>query len=167
VIGSVAEQHASGLEEGAPGQAKLATGQKVSGTLRYIAPVADQATRTFTIELLVDNPEGRLPAGVTAEIELPVGTVLAHRVSPALLTLNDTGDLGIKLVGDGGRVEFYPAEVARSSAEGIWLMGLPDPARIITVGQGFVTPGRLVRVDGEVSDKALAAQESAPQERLK
>ena len=167
VTGSVAEKHASDIIEGAPGQATLATGQKVSGTVRYVAPVADPATRTFTIELLVANPEGRLPAGVTAEIELPVGTVLAHRVSPALLTLNDAGDLGIKLVGANGRVEFYPAEVARSSAEGVWLMGLPDPARIITVGQGFVAPGRVVRVDGEASDKALAAQERASQERLK
>ncbi|HSN69882.1 MAG TPA: efflux RND transporter periplasmic adaptor subunit [Steroidobacteraceae bacterium] len=167
VVGSVAEQHSSDLKRGARGKARLATGQVVEGTLRYVAPVADQATRTFAIELLVDNREGTLPAGVTAEIELPIGTVLAHRVSPALLTLNDAGDLGIKLVNPEGEVEFHPARVARSSADGVWLMGLPDPARIITVGQGFVPPGRLVQVETEASDTALAAQDRARQERLK
>lgn len=167
VVGAVAEQHASELEEGARGKAKLATGQIATGTIRYIAPVADQATRTFTIELLIDNASGRLPAGVTAEIELPTGTVLAHRVSPAVLTLNDAGDLGIKIVNGEGRVEFHPANVARSTADGIWLTGLPDPARIITIGQGFVAPGRVVRVDEATSDTALAAQERPRPDSLK
>jgi len=166
VVGAVAEQHASEVHEGLRGQARLATGQVVAGTVRYVAPVADQATRTFTVELEVDNAAGRLPAGVTTQIELPTGTVLAHRVSPALLTLDDRGELGIKVVNAEGRVEFHGADVARSSADGVWLAGLPDPAEIITVGQGFVAPGRLVQVQGDSSDTALAQQERGRAERL-
>ena len=49
-----------------PGEADLATGQSVTGTIRYVAPVADQNTRTFEVELAIDNPDGDLPAGATA-----------------------------------------------------------------------------------------------------
>ncbi len=144
VVGSVAEQFAAGLQQDAPGVARLATGQVVQGRLRYVAPVADQATRSFQVELELDNRRGALPAGVTAQIELPVATVLAHRVSPALLTLADDGRLGVKTVDADGRVEFHDADIARSTGDAVWIAGLPDPVRVITVGQGFVRTGQLV-----------------------
>jgi multidrug efflux system membrane fusion protein len=166
VVGAVAEQFASALREGAAARARLATGERVQGTIRYVAPVADQATRTFTIELEIDNSADRLPAGVTAEIDLPLGTVLAHRISPALLTLDDQGELGVKTVGSDGRVEFHGADIARSSSDGVWLAGLPNPARIITAGQGFVAAGALVRVN-EHAGTALAREDREPREQLK
>lgn len=156
VVGSVAEQHVAGLQRASPGLARLATGQVVTGTLRYVAPVAEMATRSFQVELELANPRGELPAGVTAEIELPVGTVRAHRVSPALLSLDDAGRLGIKTVDETGRVEFHDADIARTSSDGVWIAGLPDPARIITVGQGFVRQGQLVEATDAKPQPALA-----------
>ena len=144
VSGSIAENQQPLVRRGSLGRARLATGQTVQGRLRYVAPQADAATRTFAVELEIDNSAARLPVGVTADIELPVGEVLAHRVSPALLTLDEQGRVGVKLVGEDGRVRFVPAAVARSGTEGVWITGLPDPARIITAGQGFVRPGDLV-----------------------
>ena len=70
--------------------------------------------------------------------------VLAHRVSPSLLTLDDAGNVGIKIINAEGRVEFVLADIALSSAEGVWLAGLPETATIITVGQGYVVNGSLV-----------------------
>ncbi len=46
-------------------EAHLATGELVKGKIRYIAPVADEATRTFEVELEVDNHDGSLRAGGT------------------------------------------------------------------------------------------------------
>ncbi len=66
-------------------EARLATGGTVRGRIRYVAPVADEATRTFEVELEVDNSEGQLRAGGTAELRIPAERVLAHRVSPSLL----------------------------------------------------------------------------------
>jgi multidrug efflux system membrane fusion protein len=144
VAGSIAENQQPLVRLGALGRARLATGQTVEGRLRYVAPQADAATRTFVVELEIDNSAAKLPVGVTADIELPVGEVLAHRVSPALLTLDEQGLVGVKIVGDDGRVRFVPAVVARSSTEGVWITGLPDPVRLITGGQGFVRPGDAV-----------------------
>jgi len=125
-------------------EARLATGGTVRGRIRYVAPVADEATRTFTVELEVDNSDGKLRPGGTAELRIPAESLLAHRVSPSLLTLDDAGNVGIKIINDQGKVEFVVADIALSSADGVWIAGLPPTVTIITVGQGFVATGSVV-----------------------
>ena len=132
------------MQTGQVAQARLATGETVQGTIRYVAPVADEATRTYTVELEVDNCDGSLRAGGTAELRVPAERVLAHRISPSLLTLDDAGNIGVKIINDQGEVEFVAADVALSTNEGVWVAGLPQLATIITVGQGFVVPGTTV-----------------------
>ena len=122
-------------------EAALATGETVRGRIRYVAPVADEGTRTFGVELEVDNQDRALRAGGTAELRIPAESVLAHRVSPSLLTLDDAGNVGVKIVNDAGKVEFIVADIALSTNEGVWLAGLPETATIITVGQGYVASG--------------------------
>ncbi len=144
ITASIAEYEAHFVKKGGPGSAKLATGQTVNGTIRYIAPVANQATRTFEVELEIDNADGALRAGMTAELVIPAETIYAQKVSPSLLTLDDNGDLGIKVVNESGMVEFHAADIAMSSSDGVWIAGLPHSATIITVGQGFVNEGVMV-----------------------
>jgi len=127
-----------------PAEARLATGETVRGRIRYVAPVADDATRTFKVELEVDNEDGMLRAGGTAELRIPAEAVYAHRVSPSLLTLDDAGNVGIKIINDRGEAEFVVADVALSTSDGVWLAGLPETATIITVGQGYVASGATV-----------------------
>lgn len=157
VTGAVAETQIAGVRRGLSGSARLSTGVVVPGRLRYVAPVADESTRTFTVELEIDNPRGDLPIGVTADIELPVGRVRAHRISPALLTLDESGVVGVKTVGPDERVLFIPATVVRSSADGVWISGLPDPARVIVGGQGFVRAGERVAVAAPPTAAAAGA----------
>jgi multidrug efflux system membrane fusion protein len=144
VAANISEFDAGHVSVGESAQARLATGERVSGRIRYVSPVADESTRTFAVELEVDNSDGALRAGGTAELFIPAETVQAHRVSPSLLTLDDAGNVGIKIINDTGAVEFIPADIALSSSNGVWLAGLPETATIITVGQGFVSPGSLV-----------------------
>ena len=144
VAANVSEFDARHVAVGESAEARLATGEKVRGTIRYVAPVADEATRTFAVELEIDNQAGQLRAGGTAELFIPAETVFAHRVSPSLLTLDDAGNVGIKIINSDGAVEFVVADIALSTNSGIWLAGLPETATIITVGQGFVTSGAVV-----------------------
>lgn len=140
-------------------EAHLATGETVRGRIRYVAPVADESTRTFAVELEVGNEEGMLRAGGTAELRIPAETVLAHRLSPALLTLDDAGNVGVKIIGDDGAVEFIQADIALTNSDGVWVAGLPPSATIITVGQGFVPAGAVVNAvpESEV-DTAVATK---------
>jgi len=144
VAANVSEFDARHVAVGESAEARLATGEQVRGTIRYVAPVADDATRTFAVELEVDNTAGQLRAGGTAELFIPAETVYAHRVSPSLLTLDDAGNVGIKIINSDGAVEFVVADIALSTSNGVWLAGLPETATIITVGQGFVTSGAVV-----------------------
>jgi multidrug efflux system membrane fusion protein len=144
VNANLSEFDARFVSVGDMAEATLATGETVRGRIRYVAPVADEGTRTFGVELEVDNTNGALRVGGTAELRIPAESVLAHRVSPALLTLDDAGNVGVKIISDGGKVEFVVADIALSSNDGVWLVGLPKTATIITVGQGYVASGAIV-----------------------
>ncbi len=161
VSANLSEFDARFVEVGKEATAVLATGETVRGRIRYVAPVADEATRTFEVELEVDNRDGALRAGGTAELRIPAEQVLAHRISPSLLTLDDAGNVGVKIVNADGRVEFVVADIALSSNDGVWLAGLPATATIITVGQGYVASGALVNaVPEEVSGTAVASKDA-------
>jgi membrane fusion protein, multidrug efflux system len=162
VTGEVAEREIGRLADGMPGSARLVTGQVVEGQVRYIAAQSDPATRTFTVELEVPNPNGRFAAGVSAELRIGFERMLAHRIPASLLALNDAGVLGVKAIGEGEEVVFYPADVVRAQADAVWLAGLPEQVRVITVGQGFVRAGDQVRAVPEgavLQDGPLVAEE--------
>jgi multidrug efflux system membrane fusion protein len=157
VSADVSEFDANQVHKGNKASARLATGELVEGNIRYVAPIADEGTRTFRVELEVDNSEGEYRGGVTAELMIPAETIYAHKISPSLLTLDDEGNLGIKTVNEAGQVEFFLADIAMSSNEGVWIAGLPHSASIITVGQGFVNAGSFVDSIPEVEiDTAVA-----------
>lgn len=144
VSANLSEFDAQYVRVGDAAQAQLATGEQVRGTIRYVAPVADNKTRTFAVELEIDNQDGAIRAGGTARLQISAELVKAHRISPSLLTLDDAGNIGIKIINDLGQVEFVVVDIALSSSNGIWVAGLPSTATIITVGQGFVTSGSRV-----------------------
>ncbi len=143
-VGSVTQLERGGLVLGDQGLARLITGQVAEGKIRYIAAEAEEATRTFRVELELANPDATLVAGITAEISIPVRTVTAYRISPALLSLNRSDVLGVKGVDDGDVVRFYPVQIVRATADDLWISGLPKDVRVITVGQGFVQAGERV-----------------------
>lgn len=152
VTGEVSEFQVGELEVGDEGRARLVDGTEFQGRIRYIARVADEATRTYKVELEVPNPEGRGVAGMTAQAHIPIGSRSAQFVSPALLSLDDGGSLGVKSVDEAGIVRFHPVDILRSEPDGVWLAGLPESLRLITVGQGFVSAGDRVEAVSERAD---------------
>jgi membrane fusion protein, multidrug efflux system len=144
VIAAVSEREVGYLTLGEAGSAKLITGATVDGTLRFIGKIAEPETRTFRIELEVPNPDLSLPAGLTADIEIPLATVPAHFVSPSVLSLADDGTLGIKIVDDDNIVRFMPVTVVADADDGIWIAGLPASITVITVGHDYVAAGQTV-----------------------
>jgi multidrug efflux system membrane fusion protein len=164
VRASISEYDAHYVTKGNEGSAELATGEMVTGVVRYMAPVADEATRTFTVELAIDNSDGAYRAGMTAKLMIPGETVSAQRVSPSLLTLDAAGNLGVKTLNDAGVVEFHRADIVMSSSDGIWIAGLPHLTTIITVGQGFVNEGALVDAVPEDDIETAVAIKSGTQD---
>lgn len=155
IVAQVNEREVQRLSVGNPGQARLMTGAVVDGTIRHISSVADPATRTFRVELEVPNPDGAIADGMTAEIALPLEEGEAHLVSPAILTLADTGVIGVKSVDANDTVIFHPIRIVDTNQEGVWIVGPPAETTLITVGQEYVNAGDVVR---PIEEQAINAR---------
>ena len=116
--------------------------KRIEGSIRFIAPQADIATRTFKVEIEAPNADRRIRAGITAAINIPIDAVKAHLLPSALVSLDDTGVTGVYAVGSGNAVEFLPIKLLNLTRDGAWVSGLPDTVVLITVGQHYVLPAR-------------------------
>lgn len=123
---------------------RFADNQTYTGTVSYIAPTADDQTRTFRVDVRMDNADYTIPGGLTASLSMVVHQERAHKVSPAILTLNDAGDIGVKIVDGQKTVRFMPVRILTDEPSAMWIAGLPDQIQIITVGQDFVIDGQKV-----------------------
>lgn len=122
-------------------------GRKAVGTVSYISPVATTETRTFRVELEIENPDSIIPAGLSAEISLAMQEQRAHRISPALIRLDDAGRIGVMIVDeDGETLRFAPLEIVQARAEAIWVTGLPEEVRVVTISQGALNDGQRAQI---------------------
>ncbi|MEQ8299910.1 MAG: efflux RND transporter periplasmic adaptor subunit [Hyphomonas sp.] len=145
VSAEVSEEYASRLSVGMEAKARLASGETYTSKVRYISRAASEQTRTFLIEAELVTGEATVPAGVSAALILPVSSVPATLISPALLTLSDAGELGVRYVEDDDTVQFAPIKVVDEGVGGAWVTGLPDTVRVISMGQDYLSEG--VRVN--------------------
>jgi membrane fusion protein, multidrug efflux system len=145
VVASVSERDVDRIKVGDKGHARLVTGEQFDGTIRFVSKVAEAETRTFRIELEVPNPDGHVPDGLTADVVVPLGTVMAHQISPSVLALADDGTIGVKIVDGNDIVRFIPITIVADRPDGIWVAGMPETANLITVGQDYVADGETVK----------------------
>ncbi|MDN3681487.1 efflux RND transporter periplasmic adaptor subunit [Vibrio tapetis subsp. quintayensis] len=139
----VSERHVSQLELNQVANIRLVTGQLINGTLRYVSRVSSPSTNTFKVEIEIPNQGQRISAGISAEVTLKLDTQLAVKVTPAMLALDEEGNLGVKTVVDS-KVTFVAIQLVKAEQDGVWLTGLGDKVDIITIGQGFVRGGDMV-----------------------
>lgn len=139
----VTEQQVAQLSVGQHAEISLLNKTQLPGKVRYIASVADDNTNTFKIEVNIDNTNYKLLAGISSEVDIILDEVAAIKMSPALLALDEMGNIGVKTVNDD-KVIFTPINVVKSENDGLWLAGLGQQADVITLGQGFVRAGDIV-----------------------
>lgn len=145
----------------------LSSGESLNGKISFIGRSADALTRTYRVEATLDNGGAlnhsimSVRDGITAQIHVPLAEVVAHRISPALLALDDGGHVGVRTTNTQQRVEFHPVDVIRESAEGVWVTGLPTEIDLITVGQELVAAGDSVAVTRVAEDAALVQTKQA------
>ncbi len=141
----VAEKDLNNLKAGGLASGRTIDGTLHNGTIRYISSQANSASRSFTVELEVENNTERQADGTTADILIPLQKTHAIFISPALLSLNEKGILGAKYVEQDNQVVFAPATLVKAEANGVWISGLPNPVDLIVAGQSFVSPGEKVQ----------------------
>src|SRR5206468_12585569 len=130
-----------GIKVGDMAEARLVTGESAQGKVRFVAKTASQTTRTYRVEVELPNPDYAIPDGITAEVSLPLAPTPAARVPRPALTISSTGDIGVRIVGEGGVVAFAPVSIVEDEQLTMWVGGLKDGARVIVQGQDFVREG--------------------------
>ncbi len=140
----VPQQSLNTIKDGQPATVSFITGEVREGVVSFVGTSAAAETRTFLTEIEVPNEDGAIPAGISAEISIPTGEVVAHFLSPSIVSLDTDGRLGVKTVDAENVVAFYPIDVVSAQIDGVWVTGLPETVDIVTVGQGFVSEGEEV-----------------------
>lgn len=153
-VGTVSEELVGQVTPGARARVKLVSGETVDGKVRFVAEHADPTTRTFRVEVEIPNPDAKLRSGVSADIMVvPNHLIPAHKISPGILVLEDTGVVGVRVV-QNGLARFLPVQVISDGPDGMWVSGLPRLSDVIVVGQEFVANGERVKAVYEKPGKA-------------
>lgn len=146
VVGDVPETDVGKIRVGAGATAKLVSGDIIAGRVRFVAHDADPTTRTYRVEVTAANRGGKTPSGLSAEVQIGAGVGPAHFVPVSALVLDAAGRQGVRHVAALGVVAFAPVTVLEETPGGVWISGLHGDARVITVGQSYVSEGQKVRV---------------------
>ena len=143
-IVEVSERKLAGIEVGTPAEIRLVTGQTATGRIRYISKSASETTRTYRVDIEADNPDNRIPDGITVEVAIALTPAPATEVPRSALIFSSAGDLGVRIVREDGQVAFVPVSIVEDRQQIMWIAGVPDRTRVIVRGQDFVREGQTV-----------------------
>lgn len=110
--------------------------EEFTGKVTLIYPTIDANTRTFPVEIKVDNRDLRVRPGMFARVTMNYGTE-NHVVVPdqAVVKQAGSGDRYV-WVYQGGRVSYNKVELGRRmDTEYELLSGVPDNAQVVVAGQ--------------------------------
>ncbi len=117
------------------------------GRINYISKTSDPQTRNFTIQVEVDNTNNSILSGLSTEIEINLDAENAFFVSSSLITLNDLGEIGLKII-SSGIVQFIPIKIISDTGKGYWIKtinkDLSDEIIVITQGHEYTIEGEIV-----------------------
>lgn len=142
----VQQAEIANIQLGQTAQIRFVGGEERSGKVRFISPIGDAKTRTFRVEIEIDNSKNPLPSGLSAEVTLELDAQMAHQISPALIRLDESGQAGIYIVNGQQTLEFKPIEIVRADGKTIWVNGLKPRVQIATLTHGALTGGQKVNV---------------------
>lgn len=159
VIASLPQQHISFMKNGAKAEITLNAKEMHQGTVRYVSKMADQKTRTFKVEIAIDNTSGNIVAGIAAKVRVMLREVQAYKIDSSALVLSDDGRVGVKTVVDN-TARFVDVTVIEEGRDGIWVTGLVGDVDIVTSGQAYLSDGQKVR--GNAKQALAAVDEDVP-----
>jgi len=144
VTAQVTEEQVEQLSLGSTVKGSTRMGRFLEGELSFIGNQSDPITRTYAVEITVDNKDYGLRSGLTVSLRVMLDQIRAHYITPSLLTLNEQGEMGVRRIDQSNRVVFSAIDIIEDGPDGMWVSGLPDSTALITVGQEYVTVGTTV-----------------------
>ncbi len=123
--------------------------KRFNGKVNYISKTSDPNTRNFKIQVEVQNQNYKIFSGLSSEIEISGLPQEAFFVPSSLITINNLGEIGIKII-KNERVKFIPIDIISDIGNGYWINSkskkLANKLSIITQGQDFTIDDEKVEV---------------------
>ena len=123
-------------------------GEVFSGKVSIVYPTLDADTRTFPVEVKIDNGNQRVRPGMFARVTLDFGN--AHHVcvpDQAIVKQNGSGDRFVYVVGADNRVSFQKVELGRRiGAEYEVISGVEPGSTVVVFGQALLAAGKKVNI---------------------
>jgi RND family efflux transporter MFP subunit len=145
------DREVAGVAVGTPVEVSVDAlpGQILAGHVTRVGQSADARTGAVTVEIEVaTRPDLRSGQIATARLASRVATTTGPTFAriPAEAVLEASGGKAAVLRLDGGRARRTPVQFGGFDGDDALVAGLPDGARVITAGAGFVSDGDRVSV---------------------
>jgi RND family efflux transporter MFP subunit len=128
----------------------------VEGVVREVSPVADPATRTYTVKVTLNNPPSQLRFGMSIGGRLKGKSALAVTLPLSALFEKDGSPAVWVFDPQSNRVTLRPIKIARYEANAVVVAsGLIKGDVVVTAGVNTLTVGQKVRL----TDATLAGSE--------
>lgn len=138
----VSQVDVQNISEGLKAGVDLPNGIKREGVVTFVSKVADPSTRTFPVDIAVDNSDNLLRVGESVKVTLGVdGDVKLHKIPKSGIVLDLAGNIGVKVVDPDSRVLTKEIKIVDEDADAFWVSGLDEQERIIIFGAQYVQDG--------------------------
>lgn len=164
---SVADRDIASLQAGSTAQVTAAgASQPVAGVVRRLEPAADLQTRTFMVEVEVENPERKLLAGMIAQVAFSTQTNHEAILLPQDLLVTRRDGNGVFLLGADDTAVWRPLTLGAIIGTQVEVLaGLQVGERVVTQGQRSLSHGDhlLVTRAGECCENGRLVYQKATQ----
>lgn len=116
------------------------------GTIKSISPRAAANRRSFPVEIVVDNPDNIIKAGMTAQLLLPIDRAEDSIIIPQNALLEDAAGYYV-FVAAAGKAVRRDLEIALENEENAAVAsGLEAGEKVVTLGKEGLTEGSRINI---------------------
>jgi len=130
-------------------------GKTYLGLVNYISKTSDPETRNFKVQIKIDNKNFKILSGLSSKIEIELQPQKAFFIASSLISLDDKGRIGIKIV-ENEKVIFLPINIISDVGDGYWVNIQDEQKRkeiyIISQGKEYTISGEVVDIKFEDND---------------
>ena len=157
VIVNVNEEEFSKIRTGMPVEVTLdaVPGETFAGSVYSIHPEINQATRTFQVEVTINNGSGKVSAGMFARVKFNYGTT-NHIVVPdrAIVKMQGSGIRYVFVYDQNGTVRYVEVKLGKRLGDRYEIIsGLSNGDKVVVAGQSKLTDGVKVQLQEAPSNK--------------
>ncbi len=149
IVINVSESELSKVKKGMPAEVRFDTygDELFEGTITMVAPTVDVNSRTFGVEITVQNPDNRILPGMFGRVKLNLG-VADHVVVPDLAVVKQPGSGNHYVyVYKDGKVSYNKVELGQRLGDTYELISGVEPgSQVVVSGQTRLADGASVQI---------------------